>query len=224
MREGFLNKGRMPFGAKTNRLPGRPVQNPVVMVPGYRDDATVFTRLVRHLRQAGFQVHPITLVPSDGRAPLDELAHQVADFVDRTFPGPQALDFLGFSMGGIVLRYYLQRLGGLRRAHRFVTLGSPHNGTWAAYGSNRPGVRQMRPGSPLLEDLARDVHRLEKIHFTSIWTPLDLTILPAKSSAMPVGRQVRLYVPYHRALVTDRRAMQHVVRALQEPIYPFGRS
>ncbi len=190
--------------------------NPVVMVHGYRDDASVFTRLAHHLRQAGFQVHLITLKPSDGRAPLNLLAHQVAHYVERNLPGPRPLDFLGFSMGGLVLRYYLQRLNGLERAQRFVTLGSPHNGTWAAYGSNRPGVRQMRPRSPFLEDLAEDVHRLGTIRFTSIWTPLDLTILPARSSELPVGRQVRLYVPYHRALVTDRRVLRRIAQILRE--------
>lgn len=192
--------------------------NPVVLVPGYRDNASVFARFVEYLHAQNFRTFPISLFPSDGRVPLETLAGQVADYVNHSFAAEQPLDFVGFSMGGVVLRYYLQRMGGLGRAQRFVTLGTPHRGTWVAYGSNRPGVRQMRPGSAFLQNLDEDVDRLGTISFTSIWTPLDLTILPARSSAISVGRHEPVGIPYHRALVTDHRSMQRVADALRTPV------
>jgi len=188
------------------------------MVPGYRDDASVFARFVDYLRNENFQTHPVSLQPSDGRLPLDRLAEQVAAFVESQFATSQTLDFVGFSMGGVVLRYYLQRMGGLERAQRFVTLGTPHQGTWTAYASNRPGVRQMRPGSAFLRDLATDEERLGSIGFTSIWTPLDLTILPARSSSVGVGREERVGIAHHRALVTHRRSLERVAAALRVPV------
>lgn len=192
--------------------------NPVVLVPGYRDNASVFARFVEYLHGQRFHTFPISLFPSDGRVPLEILACQVAEYVEKSFAADQPLDFVGFSMGGVVLRYYLQRMGGLARAQRFVTLGTPHRGTWVAYGSNRPGVRQMRPGSAFLQNLDEDVDRLETISFTSIWTPLDLTILPAHSSAIPVGRHEPVGIPYHRALVTHRRSLERVAHALRAPV------
>ena len=192
--------------------------NPVLLVPGYRDDASVFARFVDYLAGQRFRVFPITLTPSDGRVPLEALAGQVARFAESAFATGEALDFVGFSMGGCVLRYYLQRMNGLARTQRFVTLGTPHRGTWTAYASNRPGVRQMRPGSPFLDDLATDAHRLASINFTSIWTPLDLTIVPARSSALPVGRQERVRIAHHRALVTSRRSLERVAAALRSPL------
>lgn len=192
--------------------------HPVVLVPGYRDNSVVFRRLTHYLHEEGFKVHPLTLHPSDGRVPLNRLAEQVEHYVSTTFPNGDVLNFVGFSMGGIVVRYYLQRLGGLARAERLVTLGSPHRGTWMAYYSGRPGVRQMRPGSPFLQDLAQDEAQLDQIQFTSIWTPLDLTIVPSSSSVIPTGQHKRLLVPYHRALVTDVRSLQSVADALLEPL------
>ncbi|MEZ4633527.1 MAG: hypothetical protein R2856_00835 [Caldilineaceae bacterium] len=189
---------------------------PVVLVPGFRDNSTVFRRLTHYLQKERFDVHALTLRPSDGRMPLDHLAHQVAAYVDRTFAADTVLDFVGFSMGGIVLRYYLQRLGGLAKAEHFVTLGSPHRGTWMAYYSGRPGVRQMRPGSPFLADLAEDEERLNEIKFTSIWTPLDLTIVPSSSSVLTAGTHHPLLLPYHRALVTNGRALQTVAQVLRD--------
>lgn len=191
----------------------KPVR-PVILVPGYRDNSRVFQRLTRYLKSQHFDVHALSLTPSDGRLPLNQLAEQVATYVDATFTPEQSIDFVGFSMGGIVLRYYLQRLGGLARADHFVTLGSPHRGTWMAYYSSRPGVLQMRPRSSFLLDLAQDEEMLSRIRFISIWTPLDLTIVPSSSSITSVGEHQRLMVPYHRALVTDGRSLQMVVDAL----------
>ncbi|MBI1295800.1 lipase [bacterium] len=187
---------------------------PVVLVPGYNDDSTVFHHLTHYLQRERFDVHALTLFPSDGTVPLDELALQVSAYVERTFAAGTSVDFLGFSMGGIVLRYYLQRLGGLSRAEHFVTLGSPHRGTWMAYYVDVPGVRQMRPRSPFLVDLAQDEETLAKIKFTSIWTPLDLTIVPSNSSVLPVGRHLPLNLLYHRALISDERALRLVAQTL----------
>jgi triacylglycerol lipase len=204
--------------AKPGRARPKPV-HPVILVPGYRDNARVFQRLTRYLKARHFDVHTLTLRPSDGRLPLNQLAEQVADYVETTFAPEQVLDFVGFSMGGIVLRYYLQRLGGLARADHFITLGSPHRGTWMAYYSSRPGVLQMRPRSPFLLDLAQDEDQLSQIRFISIWTPLDLTIVPSSSSVTSVGQHQRLMLPYHRALVTDGRSLQRVAQALLEPVH-----
>ncbi len=212
----FYRKTRQEKGARADRATAQ--TSPVVLVPGYRDNSLVFRRLTHFLRESGFDIHPLTLQPSDGRVPLNELAQQVAAYVEKTFPDGKPLNFVGFSMGGIVARYYLQRLDGLARAERLVTLGSPHRGTWMAYYSSRPGVRQMRPNSSFLQDLAQDEATLDRIHFTSIWTPLDLTIMPSSSSKIAAGHHKPLLLPYHRALVTDSRSLQLVANALVEPI------
>lgn len=175
---------------------------PVVLVHGYRDDATVFHRLAHALGRAGRAAHPVTLAPSDGRAPLEELAGQLQAYIDRSFPAEERLDFVGFSMGGVLVRYYLQRLGGMARTGQFVAVGTPHYGTWTAFASRRPAALQLRPGSRFLRDLAADVEQLAAVNLTSIWTPVDTMILPASSSALPVGENLPVLVPYHRALVT----------------------
>ncbi len=186
----------------------------MVLVHGYRDDATVFRSMVGYLRRAGLRPYPITLRPSDGQVPLEVLAHQLRCRVEQALGSEVSLDLVAFSMGGLVSRYYLQHLGGLHRVVHFVTLGTPHRGTWWAYGSRRPAVVQMRPGSPFLQELDRGRTCLEGIHFTNIWTPLDLMIVPARNSRMPVGHNVSLLLPHHKALVTARRALACVCTAL----------
>lgn len=192
--------------------------NPVLLVHGINDTAAVFHKMAPYLTQRGWTVYDISLLPNTGEAGLDSLAVQVADYIAKTFAPEQPLDLVGFSMGGIVSRYYVQRLGGIKRVQRFITISAPNNGTWAGYFHNGEGCCQMRPDSGLLYDLNRDVEMLEQLNFTSIWTPYDLIILPPKSSQMPVGKDVQLPILFHPWMITDIRAIKTVAEALSEPL------
>ncbi|RZM79158.1 esterase/lipase family protein [Leptolyngbya iicbica] len=181
---------------------------PVLLIHGIDDTAKIFQTLVNSLSDRGWpEVHAIDLVPSNGDIGLDELAAQIQAYVEANLPAPQQFDLVGFSMGGIVSRYYLQRLGGLERVRHFVTLSSPHNGTWTGYLRSNPGARQMRPKSEFLQDLNSTVDDLTQVEFTSVWTPFDLMIVPANSSELPVGTMMQLPVLAHPWMVSDPRAI-----------------
>ncbi|MEH2259179.1 esterase/lipase family protein [Nostoc sp.] len=193
-------------------------RNPVLLIHGIDDTEAVFHKMAAQLRLQGWSVYSLDLVPNNGDVGLDQLAKQVADYVTATFAPEQRLDLVGFSMGGIVSRYYVQRLGGINRVQRFITISSPHYGTVVAYGSRRPGCLQMRPDSIFLKDLNSDAVMLEQLDFTSIWTPYDLMIVPANSSQMPVGSKVIVPVTLHPWMLTDSRSLAVVTEALAKPI------
>jgi triacylglycerol lipase len=195
-------------------------RNPIVLVHGMWDTATVFGKLQAFLESQEYRVYSFDMRPSNGDAPLEVLAEQVAQFIDRTFKPDQAIDLLGFSMGGIVSRYYLQRLGGLERVQRFVTVSSPHNGTTMAELSFVPGGQQMRVGSLFLQDLNRDIDRLTQLQFTSIWTPMDAIIVPAASSQVAVANNQKVLVPWHKWMVSDRRSLTAIAKAFGQPLSP----
>jgi triacylglycerol lipase len=193
-------------------------KNPVVLIHGIDDTCIIFTMLTSYLTRLGWSVYSLDLLPSNGDVGLDRLAQQVQQFVEATFPPEQPIDLLGFSMGGIVSRYYVQRLGGIDRVQRLVTVASPHHGTITAYLRPNLGGNQMQPNSALLWDLNQDAAMLEQINFTSIWTPLDLMIVPARSSEMPVGRNCVVKVANHAWMVTDSRSLTAIADALAEPL------
>jgi triacylglycerol lipase len=193
-------------------------RNPVLLIHGIDDTDAIFHKMIPYLRSQGWPVHSLNLVPNNGKVGLDRLAQQVADYVDQTFAPGQTIDLVGFSMGGIVSRYYLQRLNGLQRVQRFISISSPHQGTWAAFGRLNAGANQMQPKSAFLTDLNEDVAQLQRINFTSIWTPLDLIILPANSSQLPVGREKKVWVGGHAWMVTDQRSLRAIAESLAEPI------
>ncbi len=190
--------------------------NPVLLVHGINDTDRVFHRMGAWLRAKGLDVHSLNLRPNNGDAGLDELAAQLADWIERRFGPRGVIDIVGFSMGGLVSRYYLQPLGGIERVSRFITIASPHSGTWVAFLRWNRGARQMRPGSEFLRDLNRDAAILERVRMTAIWTPLDLMIVPANSCGRCPGRSIRVNVAAHPLMVRDRRVLKLVHQALAD--------
>jgi triacylglycerol lipase len=193
-------------------------RNPVILIHGIWDTKAIFSKMSARLTQLGWCVHSLNLTPNDGSLGLDSLAKQLADYISETFDPKQSLDIVGYSMGGIVSRYYVQRLGGINRVQRFITISSPHKGTLTAYSLPLPGYLDMRPDSGLLRELNQDVTVLKRINFTSMWTPFDIMILPSNSSQMPVGKEVKINVMLHRQMVTETQSINALVEELKAPI------
>jgi triacylglycerol lipase len=196
-------------------LPPDPTLRPVILVHGIHSDGGCMRRLEKHLRSQGRIVFSPSLRPCTGRAPIEELAAQLASFADRNLPR-RKFDLVGFSMGGLVSRYYVQRLGGLERVEHFVTMATPHQGTKMAWlhPGRAPGVVQMRPRSQFLLDLDRDADVLRQIKFTSFYTPLDTIVVPARSSAMPQARNISMLASIHPSFLLEKRCLRAIGRAL----------
>jgi triacylglycerol lipase len=208
-------------------------RNPVFLVHGLMDTSYKMRTIASYLRGLGWEVFDIDLCTNDGSTRLEILARQLSEKIDRTFAPDshserlcltagyrqrqRPIDLLGFSMGGLVSRYYLQRLGGMQRVQRFITISTPHNGTIAANFSRRSGCMQMRPNSAFMQDLSSDVDRLTELNFTSLWTPFDLIILPPSSSQLGISTERSIPVLAHPLMVSDRRVLLAISEALSQP-------
>jgi len=186
----------------------------VILVHGLKDDCRKMRRMARRLSAAGWEAHAVSVLPSWGQLGIDELAGQLAGHVEKLIAPSQRFDLVGFSMGGLVCRYYLQRMGGLDRVQRFVSVAAPHHGSLLAWLIQNRGCRQMRPGSELLRDLASDADRLRAIQCTSLWTPFDLTVFPPTSSLLPEAKCRRLWVVAHPLMVWQNGCIRAVEEAL----------
>jgi triacylglycerol lipase len=192
-------------------------RNPVILVHGLWDKSVIFDTLSDYLQNLGWSVYRFDLIPNNGKLPLEQLAEQLKNHIDQTLDSSQPFDVVGFSMGGIISRYYIQRLGGIDRVGKLVTISSPHRGTWTAYASTQPGCMQMRPNSEFLQNLNRDAAEiLGKLDFTSIWTPYDLMILPASSSEISLGTQIQIPVALHAWMVKDTRTLKVLASVLSD--------
>ncbi len=198
--------GQPPAGQRAARR--------VVLVNGIYNSGERLRKMGRRLESLGWQAYPISLRPNDGSVSFAAMAEQLDSFVRAHIPAGEKFDLVGFSMGGLVCRYYVQKMDGYRRVRRFVTLSTPNHGTIWAWLSGRAGVKQMRPGSAMLEELNADAGKLAPLDYTSIYTPLDLTIVPPSSSRMEVARNVVSWVPFHALMIY----MPGPIRAVEEAL------
>jgi triacylglycerol lipase len=182
---------------------------PIVVVHGIWDNARSVSPLVQGLMRRGHrEVHALSLQPPWGMAPIEQLATQLATFIAtlKTRLGAPAVDVVGFSMGALVTRAYLQLLAGDAHVRTFVSISGPHRGTLTAYGLPLAGVRQMRPGSPLLRELGVDVSHLRSVAVHCVYTPFDAMIVPSESSVLDGARGVhKLPVLLHKLMLYDAR-------------------
>lgn len=165
-------------------LPGR-TGPPVVLLHGFIDNRSVFVLLRRSLARDGRQrivslnYSPLTC---DIRTAAELLGRHVEEVCERT--GSDRVDIVGHSLGGLIARYYVQCLGGDLRVRTLVTLGTPHSGTKAIpLASAHPIVRQMRPGSEVIEELAGPAPGC-RTRFVSFWSDLDSMMDPLETACV----------------------------------------
>ncbi|MCE9673779.1 alpha/beta fold hydrolase [Myxococcus stipitatus] len=196
----------------------------MLLVHGIDNDASAFDALRERLEREGWRhVHALSLTPNDGTEELPRLARQVATEAEalRARAGVSRVDVVGFSMGALVTRYWLQMMAGRERVRRFVSISGPHAGTWLAALRRGRGVAQMRPGSRLLRALQQDPAPWGDVEVHSFWTPWDLTILPASSSHLAGAVEERTFpVLLHPWMLTDERVLDAVEEALAAPARP----
>ncbi len=188
----------------------------VVLVHGIHDTAWTLRKLDRSLTAAGFTTHVVTYSPNNASVPLEESARQMQTQIDDAIPPDAPYSIVAFSMGGLVSRFYTQRLADAARIKTLVTIATPHHGTWLAHFGFSPGVRQMRPGSVFLRDLDSDVDHFHHVRWITIRTPLDLMILPSSSSKLPWAQNLTYPVLIHPLLVWDNRVIHRTIQVLQE--------
>lgn len=166
--------------ARGRRTRARP---PVLLVHGFVDNRSAFALLRRSLHRNGWnQVQAVNYSPLtfDVRTAAAVLGTHIERICEET--GERRVDIVAHSLGGLIARYYVQCLGGDARVRTLVTLGTPHRGTRAIPALvPHPLARQMRPGSPVLEELAAPAHRC-RTRFVAFWSDLDQLMIPVEAA------------------------------------------
>lgn len=192
--------------------PATPRYQRVVMVHGIFEDGKAFKSLKSRFENHGIECYVPKLKPADGRGGLDKLAENLKQDIDKEFGENESIAVVAFSMGGLVSRHYLQKLGGADRCDAFVTISTPHHGTKVAYAYPTKGAQQMRPGSPFLRDLVKTEDTLGEMPIVSYRTPLDLVILPTDSSVWERAVNLSHNVALHPMMLHTRSVLDDIER------------
>jgi hypothetical protein len=183
-RQGY-GLGHLPPGRRGLAIRNvEAAETPILLVHGMVDNRSIFTVLRRGLVRRGFgRIETInySIFTDDIRAAAARLGAEVERIVEET--GYERIHVIGHSMGGLIARYYVTRLGGDQHVHTLVTLGTPHQGSYLAYIWDNGLTRQLRPGSALFEELARPVKDCQT-RFIVYWSDLDQVVVPPRNSAL----------------------------------------
>ncbi|MEU5213478.1 alpha/beta fold hydrolase [Streptomyces sp. NPDC020742] len=156
---------------------------PVLLLHGFIDNRSVFVLLRRSLLRHGWRhVEALNYSPltCDLRKAAELLGRHVEEVCART--GHRRVDVVGHSLGGLIARYYVQRLGGESRVRTLVTLGTPHSGTRIApLMSAHPLVRQMRPDSEVIAELSLPAPNC-RTQCVAFWSEEDQVMIPATTA------------------------------------------
>jgi pimeloyl-ACP methyl ester carboxylesterase len=193
---------------------------PIILIHGVIDNRSIFLLLRRSLRGRGFgRTYALNYSPfTDDIAEVAErLGTLIDDVCEQT--GYERVHIIGHSMGGLVARYYVQRLGGDRHVHTVCTLGTPHGGTWPAQFVPWPVIRQMSPASDIIESL-REPAQGCRTRFIAFWSDLDQLVIPKRNARIEHddlrARNVFVKGVGHMSLPVDRRVVHEISTALAQ--------
>ena len=198
---------------------GKPL---VVVVHGIFDDGRKMRPLITFLEEKGYACFAPELKPGNAYHGIRDLALKLRTEIDAQIGPERDFAMVGFSMGGLVSRYYLQELGGAERCRALVTISSPHRGTLLGYALPSRGVEEMRPGSDFLESLNSDtsLEPLDGMPVYSYYTPLDLVIIPARNSEWARAENQRFRALLHPLMVSEQAVLERLGGDLDQA---FGR-
>jgi len=193
---------------------------PILLLHGLVDNRSIFTVLRRALRRRGFgrvwtmDYHVWT---HDVRVAARRLEATVEAICEET--GYERIHVIGHSMGGVIARYYVQRMDGDARVHTLVTLGAPHAGTRAAHLLPRGITRQLTPGSDVIAELRAPAGSC-RTRFVSFWSDLDALISPKRSAQIDhpdlTVRNVFVRGVGHMSLPIDSRVTREIAATLAQ--------
>lgn len=157
---------------------------PVVLVHGLGGNRGAWWPLRLFLRMRGH--HRIYAFGyEDGT--IEKHAENLKCFIDEVLrtTGEMQVDIVAHSMGGIISRYTIQRLGLAGSVRTFITLAAPHQGTYAAHYANTTLTKPLRPESDLIQDLNVDDLKRYPTRFVSIYSDRDVYVVPAEKMTHP---------------------------------------
>ena len=194
-----------------------PIKRPIFLVHGLWNDPKLFEKLIKKIKEDDYQLHRPHLPHKLGKTSLRRLARDLDSTIEELVGPEIEIDIVGFSMGGLVSRLWLQNHNGFSRTKRFFSIGTPHFGTYTAQMIPSfffPGIAEMKRGSSLLSQLNNDLTSLEKVECTSFFTRWDLMSLPGWQAKLSIGDSYHLPVLTHKELITNSSSLDVLAKKI----------
>ena len=194
---------------------------PVVLIHGFMGTRGSMYPLEKRLEEDGFCVFSFNLGLinlRDIRTSAFRIHRKIEAILAQT--NVEEIDMIGHSMGGLIGLYMIKKLGGDKRIKRFIMMGTPVNGTWAALagiatvGMYSASTWQLLPRSRFLDELHQGALP-EEVEYHSISAARDWVSPPARTRLR--GCESHSVNLGHSSLVLSAEVYKHVLNILQNP-------
>jgi triacylglycerol esterase/lipase EstA (alpha/beta hydrolase family) len=161
-------------------------------------------------------VYTVTLEPILGS--IDAMAVTLANRIEQVLhaTGQEEIIVIAHSMGGVVTRAYMVRVG-TERIARFITLGAPHHGTRLAGVGLFECAQQMKYHGAWLATLAdMEAAAAHEIPTLSIYTLNDDLVYPPESSVPEWAEHVPVSAVGHVGLLFSEPVANRSIATIRE--------
>ena len=189
-------------------------RNPIILIHGLWNNSSIFSSISSKLDDIGIEYFAPTLKHSYGITSIIDLTNTLNELILEKYGLEKELDILGFSMGGIIGRYWLQKFNGYKRTRRFISIGSPHKGTFTAQLVPKfpfRGISEMKIKSKFLRELAKNDFLLDDIECINFFTYWDLMVFPGWHNNLNFGKKISVKVYKHRNLVRNKSVVNKII-------------
>ena len=192
-------------------------RKPIILIHGLWNTSDIFSLITAKLDEIGIEYFAPTLEHKYGMKSIVELTNLLNDLIIEKYGYEKELDILGFSMGGIIGRYWINKFNGYKRTRRFLTVGSPHKGTLASQLVPKypfRGISEMKINSHLLRELSKSDYLLNEIECISFFTYWDLMVFPGWKASLNSGEKISLKIYKHKNLIRNPNAVGKIIEKL----------
>ena len=185
-------------------------KRPIFLVHGLWNNPKLFEKLIKKIKEDDYQLYRPHLPHKFGKTSLIDLASDLDSKIKELVGTEIEIDIVGFSMGGLISRLWLQNHNGYLRTKRFFSVGTPHFGTYTAQiipTYFMAGIADMKRGSSVLSQLNNDLTSLEKVECSSFFTKWDLMSFPGWQAKLSIGESFQLPVLTHKQLITHSTSL-----------------
>ncbi len=195
-----------------------PTETPIVFVHGYLHNRSAWLRYFKWFKKDGLK-HLWTMDLKGKFSGIETYAAQLSDGIDKLLRkyNVDRVDIVAHSMGGLVSRYYVQKLGGSARVRKLVTLGTPHNGTKVAVFVIGKARSQMLPSSDFLTKMEIEQREsLGETELTVLYSDADFMIVPTPLAQVNVEgiRNECVGLVSHIGFIYNRKVYERVLSIL----------
>ena len=189
-------------------------RTPIILIHGLWNTSSIFSSITSKLDDIGIDYFAPTLEHSYGMTSIIDLTNILNELILEKYGFKKELDILGFSMGGIIGRYWIQKFNGYKRTRRLLSIGSPQKGTLMAQLVPRypfRGISEMKINSNFLRELENNDFLLADIDCINFFTYWDLMVFPSWWTNLNLGKKISVKVYKHRNLVRDESVVEKII-------------